>query len=142
MIIFVGVELVIIGICILISKSMINNRRGWAKSFVIGKDDQEVIKKMEKIPREIVSTGKFEIDDTLDGYDVKINTKNGLIVTIEVETSRTHLIYKLVDGEKTIRNKALPRKGAIAMLALTLWIASFWIQLVLGVLLYIATLPI
>lgn len=75
MIIFVGVELVIIGICILISKNMINNRRGWANGFVIGKDDEETIKRMQRIVKEVVSDGKFQIDDTLEEYKVKITKK-------------------------------------------------------------------
>lgn len=134
MIIFVGVELVIIGICILISKNMINNRRGWANRFVIGKDDEETIKRMQRIVKEVVSDGKFQIDDTLEEYKVKIKIKNGCIITIKIETSRTRLIYNLVDYEKRIENKAWSKRGATAMLTLILWICSYWIQIIVALL--------
>lgn len=130
MIIFVGVELVIIGICILIAKNMINNRSGWAKDFVIGKDDEETIKEMQRIVKEVVSDGKVQVDDTLEGCKVKIEIKNGCIITIKVETSRTRLIYNLVDHEKRIENRAWSKRGATTMLTFMLWIFSFLIQII------------
>lgn len=132
MIIFVGVELVIIGICILVSKNMINYRIGWANDFVIGKDNEETIKKMQKIVKEIVSNGKFQIDDTLEGYKVEIKIENGCIITIKVETARTRLIYRLSNHEKRIENKAWSKRGATAMLTLILWISSFYLQIIVA----------
>ena len=125
MIIFVGVELVIIAICFLMANYIVNNRKWLAKRYAIGRDNEKTIKEMEKISMEIVSTGRLQIDDTLDEYDIKINIQSGLIDTIEVETSKTQFIYKLVNNEKIICNKAWSKKGAKVVVAFTLWIYAF-----------------
>ncbi len=149
--IFVIVNLVGLIICFFVARDMVKNRKGLAKGLAIGKDDEEVIKKMKKIATDIISTGKFVIideenpdDNTLEGYDVKICTKSGVVSKVEVETSKTHLIFNLEDYKPLIYNTSFSEGGAIAVTTFRLWapifiisfmillfsIAMGWVQLV------------
>ena len=133
--IFVIVNLVGLIICFFVARDMVKNRKGLAKGLAIGKDDEEVIKKKKKIATDIISTGKFVIideenpdDNTLEGYDVKICTKSGVVSKVEVKTSKTRLIFNLEDYKPLIHNTAFSERGAIAYTTFGLWCIIFTIS--------------
>ena len=122
--IILAVELVIVGICILISKYMIEKRKGLSKITVWGRDDDETVKEMEKIAREIVTTGKYLIDGTIDKYEIETSIKNGLIDQVKVKTEKTFFTLSRDERgnyQKSILNVAFSKNGAIATWTLCLW---------------------
>lgn len=136
--IFLAVELVIIGTCILISKYMLEKRKWLGKKIVYGSDDANTINKMEEIARKIASTGKVQQDNAIDEYDIEMSVKKGLVNQVKVKTQKTLLILKCDKGyyKKFFHNQVFSKRGTIAYLSFYLW---GWIHMLLLMLVLLIT---
>lgn len=122
---FVIFEVVLIAICIFIAKKMVDKRFRLLSHFgmIIGKEDNQVIEKMENMVRAIVITGKFQISDELEGFKVTFNCNGNSIEEVAIKSRTTKISYNSNRGWQT-ENYGYTEKGAIAQIAFVLWIGA------------------
>ena len=85
----------------LIAKKMVANRSGLAKIYNIGKVDEHDTEKMKEMIRKIIRTGKFEMSDEFDGYEVEIKAKEKCIDEVVIKSIMTKVRYHYQDGWST-----------------------------------------
>lgn len=132
MFIFVLFEVLVIAACIFIAKKMVEKRIGPVKSISIGVDNEQTIEKMENMARKIITTGKFELSDEFDGYEVEVKAKENCIGEVIIKSPATKMRYHFIDGWST-EKLGYTEKGAIAYIAFCLWMISLIIQGVIAI---------
>lgn len=128
---FVVFEAICVFISVMIAKRMVRNRSGLAKRMLIGKDPDDVVRKMLEIAVRTFNGEPVQTD--LKKYSLEVEKNEGKIVKTKVETERTQVIY---DGnhktDEQIINKAWTEKGATALNAFVIWGISFWLMILVG----------
>lgn len=130
---FVIFEVVLIAICIFIAKKMVDKRSRLLNHFgmVIGKEDNQTIEDMENMVKAIIITGKFQISEELEGYKVSVKSIGNCIEEVVFKSRATKISYNSNRGWET-ENYGYSEKGAIAEIAVILWIGASIISLIAG----------
>ena len=134
-------EVILLVISIFSARKMVKNRSVFAKGIAIGKDDDETIEKMKRIAKEIILTGKFEISEWLEGYNIKLKVDSGVIKNITIDTNKTKIIYDCQGMKVNVFNNAFSERGATVYLAIGIWTYLSILLFIIGYIIFILLLP-
>ena len=133
---FVLFEIFVIATCIFVAKKMVEKRNGLTRFIQVSTEDDQEIKNMKNIVRQIIIEGRLEILDEYDGYEIDVKVKERCIVDIVIRTQATKIEYNSTNGWK-IESIAYTEKGAIAYIAFILWAIILGIQIMGVVVMFI-----
>lgn len=126
---FFIVEAILIFISIILAKRMVDKRSGLAKRFVIDKEPEDDIKKMKQLTENVLS--KEVSNSEIDDLTINVEIKKGKIVKVTAESEKTKVISSSENGTN-VSNKAWSKKGAIAMIAFTIWAFAMWGHIIIS----------
>lgn len=129
---FVLFEVLVIIACIFGAKKMVEKRNRFTKFISIGTDDEQTIEKMKSVVMEIARTGKFEMSNELDGYEVELKAKENCVGEVVIKSPVTKVSYHFIDGMR-IENLAYTENGAVAYIAFCLWCCTLFAQIFVGI---------
>ena len=118
-----------------IAKKMVANRSGLAKKYNIGKVDEQDTEKMKEMIRKIIRTGKFEMSDEFDGYEVEIKAKEKCIDEVIIKSIMTKVRFHYKDGwntqeigwtEKSAKNDIVFFLSVLAVMAQLILVVITW----------------
>ena len=126
-VLFALFEVLVIFAINLSAKKMVANRSGLAKIYNIGKKDEQDTEKMKEMIRKIITTGKFEMSDEFDGYEVEIKAKEKCIDEVVIKSIMTKVRYHYQDGWST-QEIGWTEKSAKRDIAFAFGLLAFGIQ--------------
>ena len=129
--IFVGVETIMILICILIARYMVDHKKWLAKRMIIGEDDETTKQKMEQVVNNFVRHGILKLEELSSEHEMKIKITKGFINSVSIETERTLMFWDLTEHSKEIVRKGSTRNQAIILITVFIWLPQFLAVLLL-----------
>lgn len=125
---FFVIEAILIVVCIILARIMVDKRIWFAKRINIGKESEDKVEKLKLFAENLLS--KEITDPELDNLTINVEIKGGKIVQTNVENDKTQIISSKENGTRYF-NHAWSKRGAIGITAFTIWGIALWLHILL-----------